>query len=152
MSLHITVLSIFSSSIFYIGQKNTMKVQTLTLSSVLMKIFQILHVIFQPKSQFFFQILHESSVSWKIFPLYFFRLNVIFFARKRPIKVHIFETFDCSDQNSPDSCHFWNNKLVFLQILNHSSVSWDISPLYILAEILHTFNEKSLSKYKFGEN
>ena len=43
------------------------------------------------------------------------------------------------------------SKLVFLQILNHSSVSWDITPLYFLAEILYTFNKKSLLKYKFCE-
>ena len=29
-----------------------------------------------------------------------------------------------------NSCHFWSNKLFFLQILYHSSVSWDINPLY----------------------
>ena len=37
----------------------------------------------------FLQILHHSSVSWKITPLYFFRSNVIYFAQKEPIKVEI---------------------------------------------------------------
>ena len=78
----------------------------------------------------FLQILHHSSVSWKITPLYFFRSNVIYFARKGPVKVQILETFECSDQNSPNSCQFWNNKLVFVQILHQSSVSWGITPLY----------------------
>ena len=41
----------------------------------------------------FLQILHDYSVSWKITPLYFFRSNVIYFARKGPIKVQIFETW-----------------------------------------------------------
>ena len=36
--------------------------------------------------------------------------------QKGPIKVQIFGTFECSDQNSPNSCHFWNSKSVFLQI------------------------------------
>ena len=36
---------------------------------------------------------------------------------------------------SPNSCHFWNNKTVFLQILYHSSTSRDIIPLYFLDEI-----------------
>ena len=40
-----------------------MKVPILTLSNVIMKICQIPHVIFQTKSQFFFQTLHDSSVS-----------------------------------------------------------------------------------------
>ena len=43
------------------------------------------------------------------------------------------ENFECSDQNSPNSCHFWNNKSAFLQILHHSSVSWDTTPLYFFS-------------------
>ena len=81
-----------------------------------------------PKSVFL-QILHGSSVSWKISPLEFYRSNVTYFPQEGPIKVQIFETFECLDQNPPNSCHFWNNKSVFLQILHHFSVSWDIAPL-----------------------
>ena len=44
------------------------------------------------------QILYPSSVSWKITPLYFFSSNNIYFAQKEPIKVNIFETFECSGQ------------------------------------------------------
>ena len=77
--------------------------------------------------------------------------NVIYFAQKEPIKEQIFETFKCSGQNSPNSRHFWNNKSVSLQILHHCLVSWDITPLYFLAEIFNTFNKRSLPKYKFGE-
>ena len=41
------------------------------------------------------------------------------------------ETFECSGENLPNSsCHFPNQKLVFLQILRHSSRSWKISPMY----------------------
>ena len=39
---------------------------------------------------FFFQILHHSSMSWKITPLHFFSLKNIYFAQKEPIKVKIF--------------------------------------------------------------
>ena len=42
------------------------------------------------------QILHPSSVLWKITPLYFFSSNNIYFAQKEPIKVKIFETFEYS--------------------------------------------------------
>ena len=62
--------------------------------------------------------------------MYFFRSNVIYFAQKEPIKEQTFETFKCFSQNSSHSCHFWSNKSVFLEILHHSSVSWDITPLY----------------------
>ena len=63
-----------------------------------------------------------------------------------------FETYECSGENFPNSsCYFSSHKSVFLQILHHSSVSWDITPLYFLDKILYTFNKRSLSKYKFGE-
>ena len=99
----------------------------------------------------FLQILHQSSVSCKITPWYFLRSKVIYFAQKETIKVHIFETFEYSGQKSPNSCHFLSSKSVFLQIWHHSLVSWDITPLYVLAEILFTFNKRNLSKYEFNE-
>ena len=77
------------------------------------------------------QILHPSSVLWKITPLYIFSSNNIYFAQKEAIKVKIFETFECSGQNLSNSfCQFWNYKLIPLQVLHPSSVSWKITPLY----------------------
>ena len=83
---------------------------------------------FRNHKSVFLQISDDSSVSRKITPLDFFKSNVIYFAQKRPIKVQNFETCEWSYQNSPSSCYFWNNKLVFLQISHYSSVSWDITP------------------------
>ena len=61
-----------------------------------------------------------------------------------------FETFNCSGENFPNfSCYFPNHKLVFLQILHHSLVSWKITPLYFLDQTLHTFHERYQSKCKF---
>ena len=68
-------------------------------------------------------------MSWKITPLYFFRSNVIYFAQKETIKVQIFETFECSGQNSRNSCHFLNKKSVFPRTLHRSSVFRGITPL-----------------------
>ena len=107
-----------------------MKVPILTLSSVLVKTCQIPDVIFQPQVSFFF----FSNFAW-LFSVTknnssSLRSNVIYFARKGPIKVQIFQTFECLDQNSPNSCHFWNKKSVFLQILHHASVSRDKTPLF----------------------
>ena len=45
------------------------------------------------------QILYAASVSWKKTPLYFGSSNNIYFARKEPIKMKIFETFEYSGQN-----------------------------------------------------
>ena len=113
---------IFSSCIFYSGQKDPIKVPILTLPSVLMKICQIPHAIFQTTSQFFFWnfawhfsvMIDNSSV--------LFRSNVICVAQKGPIKVQIIENFEILDQNSLNSCPFWNSKFVFLQILHHCFV------------------------------
>ena len=85
----------------------------------------------------FFQILHYPAVSWKITPLYFFRSNITYFAQTKQMKVQILETCKCSGQIPPNSCHFWNNKSVFLQILHQSSRSWSITPLYLSAKILY---------------
>ena len=90
----------------------------------------------------FLQMLHDSSKSWETTPLYFFRWKVIYFARKGPIKVQILETFECPDHISSNSCHFWNNKSVFLQILHRSSVSWDIAPLYFFCWNVIYFQQK----------
>ena len=99
----------------------------------------------------FLQILHHSSVPWKITPLYFFRLNFIYFERRGPIKVQILETFEFLDQNSPNSCHIWN-KLVFLQILHQSSVSWDITTLYFYSWSFIYFQPKEPIKVQIWWN
>ena len=97
----------------------------------------------------FLQSLHHPSVSWKTTPMYFFRSNIKYFAQQEQMKVQVFEIFKCSGRISPNSCHFWNNRSVFLQILHHPSGSWDIHPLCFLTKILYT--SRSLSKCKFVE-
>ena len=70
---------------------------------------------FPSNKSVFLQILHHSSMSWKITPLYFFSSNNIYFAQKEPIKMKIFETFECSGQNLSNSLYqFWNNKSIHL--------------------------------------
>ena len=99
----------------------------------------------------FLQILHHSLVPWKITPLYFLRSNITYFLCKEPIKVQIFETFECSDKNSPNSCQFWN-KSVFLQILHQSSVSWDTTPLYFFSWNFIYFQQKEPIKVQIWWN
>ena len=76
-----------------------------------------------------------------------FRSNVIYFAQKKPIKMQIFKTFECSGQNV---CHFWNSKSVFLQILHHTSVSWDITPLYLFSWNLNSQEKKPITVKIWG--
>ena len=48
--------------------------------------------------------------------------------------MEIFETFKCSGQNSSNSlCQLWNDKSASLQIMGNSSLSWQITPLWILS-------------------
>ena len=134
-----------NSSVNFDGVKGSHQSPNFETSSALVKIWHIPHAIFQnfpnPKSVFL-QVLHHSSVSWKITPLYFFRSNNKYFPQKEPMKMQIFETFECSGQNPPNSCHFLNNRSVFLQILHQSSGSWDITPLHFLAKISHAIKVK----------
>ena len=89
------------------------------------------------------QILHPSSFSWKITPLYFFSSKNIYFTQKEPIKMKIFETFKGSGQNSSNfSSQLWNGKSVPLQILCNSSLSWQITPLWVLSSYFSNFGVK----------
>ena len=83
------------------------------------------------------------SVSSKITPVYYFSSSNIYFAQKEHIKMKFFETFKCSGQNSSNSsCQFWNDKSIPLQILHHSSLSWQITPLWILSSYFFNFGLK----------
>ena len=93
------------------------------------------------------QILYPSSVSWKITPLYFFSSNNIYFAQKEPIKMKIFETFECSGQILSNSfCQFWNDMSIPLQIFYLFSVSWKVIPLYFFSSKNTNFAQKEPSK------
>ena len=134
MLWHITPPLIISrSNLFYFRQKDPINVPILKLCSALVKICQNL-CHFPNHKLVFLQILHHSSMSWKITPLYLFSSNNIYFAQKETIKVKLFETFECSGQNFSNSlCQFWNSKSIPLQILYPSSVSWKITPLYFFS-------------------
>ena len=96
-----------------------------------------------------FQILYHSSGSRKIIPLYFVSSNNKYFAQKEPIEMKIFETFERSCQNLTNSlCQFLNERLIPLQILYPSSVSWKITSLYFLAQTIYTLLKNSTLKWK----
>ena len=98
------------------------------------------------------QILYPSSVLWKIIPLYFFSSNNIYFAQKEPIKMKMFETFECSGQIlSNYLCQFWNDKSIPAQILYPSSVSWKITPLYFFSSNSIFFDYEEPIKKKIFE-
>ena len=84
-----TPLQIFRSNVIYFAQKGSIKVKLFRLFSAWIKINEIL-VIFETK---YLQILHHSSASWDITPLYLFSWNFICFQQKEPIKVQIWWNF-----------------------------------------------------------
>ena len=100
----------------------------------------------------FLQILHHFTVSWKVTPLYFFSSNNIYFAQKEHIKMKMFETFKCLGQNLSNSpCQFWNCKSIPPQILHYSSVSWQITPLYLFSSNNIYFAQKERIKVNIFE-
>ena len=85
-SLHTIPLYFFSSCIFCFGQKNPIHVDTSRCTGENLPRFSCL---FPTHKSVFLQIFHDTEVSWKITALYFLRPNIMYFARKAPIKVHI---------------------------------------------------------------
>ena len=64
--------------------------------------------------------------------------------------MNIFETFKCSGQILSNSlCQFWNLKMIPLQILYLSSVSWKIIPRYFFSSKNIYFAQKEHIKKKF---
>ena len=99
-----------------------------------------------------FSILHQSSVSWKITPLYFFSTNIIYVGQKQHIKVQTFLDIRVLGSKFTKLCHFWNNISVFLQKLHHSSVSWDITLLYFFSWNFIYFQQKEPIKVQIWWN
>ena len=91
----------------------------------------------------FLQMLHQYSVPSNITPLYFFSSRIMYFGQKQPIKVQVFEIFECLGQNlSNSSCQFWTDKSIPHRILYHSSLPWHITPLSILTSFIFNFRQK----------
>ena len=115
-----------------------------------MEICQIPHVIFGSTSQSSFRFTsifsatkHSSSVLSK-FKHYRLWLKAIRW------RANFWDLWVLRCQNSLNSsCQFWTNKSIPLQILHHSPVSWRITPLYFVAQILYTLVKGSPLKGKF---
>ena len=128
-----------------------MKILILTLLSVLMKICQMPHVIFQTTSQFFLQILQESSVSWNVTPLYFFKSNVVYFEQKAQSKCKFFRLSSALIKIHQILVLFETKIIFSSNFAPPFGIMRHISSIPFLAETLYTFSKSILSKYKFGE-
>ena len=128
-----------------------MKILILTLLSVLMKICQMPHVIFQTTSQFFLQSLQESSVSWNVTPLYFFKSNVVYFEQKAQSKCKFFRLSSALIKIHQILVLFETKIIFSSNFAPPFGIMRHISSIPFLAETLYTFSKSILSKYKFGE-
>ena len=77
----------------------------------------------------FLQVLHGSLVSLKITPQYFFWSNVTYFAKKGQITEQILET-QVVGSKFATFLSFLKQQVGFSSNFDHSSVSWDITPLH----------------------
>ena len=140
---NIIPLYFFSSNIIYFGQRSPLKSNFFRFSSASVKIYQIPHVNLKWQvnfssnfESFFIFITHNYSINFK-------PINFLFWtkgSRQSP-------SFECSGENLPNSsCYFSNHKSVVLQILHHSSVSWNITPLYFVSSNIIYFGHKERIK------
>ena len=128
-----------SSCIFYFGQKDPMKIPILTLSSVLMKICQIPHAIFQTTSQFFFKfyVTFASVMKYKS-SAHFQVKRCILFTNGTNQSGNFLDFFETKNKFFFKFCSsLWYHEIYFVHTF--------------LAETLYTFSKRSLSKSKFGE-
>ena len=98
---------------------------------------------FEMTSQILLQILHHSLLSWYNSTVNFKLINFLLWTKGSHQSPN-FETFQwCGGENlSNSSCYFWKHKSVFLQILYHSSVPPNITPLYVLSSKFIYFGQK----------
>ena len=81
-----------------------------------------------------------------------FSSSNIYFAQKEPIKVKLFEMFECSGQNLSNSLRqFWNGKSFPLQMLYPYLISWKKTPLYFFSSNNIYFAQKEHIKMKVFE-
>ena len=74
------------------------------------------------------QVLYQSLELSNITPLYFFSSSITYFGQNVPIKMQIFETFECSGQNSSNfSWQYWLDKSIPLHVFHHFSFWWLIT-------------------------
>ena len=101
----------------------------------------------------FLQILHDSSVSWNITHLYFFRWNFVYciLCIKRTNQSANFLDFLVLGSKFTKFLSFLKQKNCF-QILHHSSVLWDITPLYFFGWNCTYFQQKEPIKVQIWWN
>ena len=113
VSWKIIPLYFFSSKNIYFAQKEPIKMRMFEIFKCSGQTLSNSLCQFWDDESILFQILYPSLVSWKIIPMYFFSSKNIYFAQKEPIKMKIFEIFECSGQILSNSlCQFRNEESI----------------------------------------
>ena len=102
----------------------------------------------------FIQILHRSSISWKIAPLFFLAQTINTLLKRIPLKCKFEYSCDFKKwllSTQVKVCRFWNNKSIPLQAVYPYSVSWKITPLYFFSSNNIYFAQKNPIKMKLFE-
>ena len=122
------------------------------LLSAWVKICQIPRVNFESTSQFLFNFLSFFSVSTHKSSVNFYPMHFLLWTKGSRQSANS-DTFKCSGENlSNSSCHFPNHKSVFLQILHHSSVSWDVITSELFSWNVMYFQQKESIKVRIWWN
>ena len=125
----------FSSKPLYaLDKRSRSKCKFLDFRLLAWKLTKFLMSFFKPRVSFplkfaspFSAMIHNSS---EIFLLKHYLLWT-----KRAHHCTTFQTFECSNENSPSSSsHVWNHKVRDYSSLHHCLVTWKITPLYFLAQ------------------
>ena len=130
---------LFSSDNIYFAQKEPVKMNTVETFNSLGQNSSHSSCPFWNGKLIPLQILHHSSFSWHITPLWILISCFSYFGLNPN-----FETLNCSENLSYSSCHSPNHKSIFLQILHHHSVSGKITPLYFFRSNIKYFAQFSL--------
>ena len=145
-------LYFLSQTLYTLLKSSPLKWKCLRLSSARVKFRQIPCANFETTSRFLSKFCISLQFHERLFHCTFFSSNNTYFAQKEPIKVEIFENFECSGEILLNSlCQFWNGKSIPLQILYLSSVSWKIIPLYFFSSKNIYFSQKKPNKMKIFE-
>ena len=100
-------------------------------------------IIFQTTSVFL-EILHDSSASWKMTPLYFFGQMLCTLHKRDQSKCKFLRLLSGRIKINQILVIFETTNQFFFQILHHSSVSWDVTPLYFFSWNFICFQQKSI--------
>ena len=89
-----------AQTVYTLLKRSPLKWKFLRLSSAQVKICQIPYANFETTSRFLSKFCIPLQFHERLFLCTFFSSNNIYFAQKELIKINLFETFKCSDQNS----------------------------------------------------